>query len=81
MLDYNEVKLFQATKLLEDLEGTGRVESAHYHTMRMVYAKGVEDGLLAAGLDLDDARKVIGIIDHKETKTQAPAEFSAIIQT
>lgn len=44
MLDYLEVKRFHAKKLAEDAEGTGRVESAFYHTMRMVYLKGVEDG-------------------------------------
>lgn len=44
MLDYLEVKKFYAKKLAEDAEGTGRVESAFYHTMKMVYLKGVEDG-------------------------------------
>lgn len=44
MLDYNEVKKFYADKLAQDLDGTGRIESAFYHTMRMVYLKGVEDG-------------------------------------
>lgn len=44
MLDYNEVKKFYADKLAQDLDGTGRIESAFYHTMKMVYLKGVEDG-------------------------------------
>lgn len=44
MLDYNEVKKFYAEKLAEDFDGTGRIESAFYHTMKMVYLKGVEDG-------------------------------------
>lgn len=44
MLDYNEVKRFYADKLAKDAAGDGRVESAFYHTMRMVYLKGVEDG-------------------------------------
>lgn len=55
MLDYNEVKKFYAEKLQEDFNGTGRVESAFYHTMRMVYLKGVEDG----------AQGAIGIEDRK----------------
>lgn len=44
MLDYNEVKKHYADKLAQDLDGTGRIESAFYHTMKMVYLKGVEDG-------------------------------------
>lgn len=76
MLDYNEVKRFQAKKLLEDLEGTGRVESAHYHTMKMVYDAGVRDGLAAAGLSPEEIRKVIGIIDHKEPPLKVPAGYT-----
>jgi len=44
MLDYLEVKRFYAEKLRDDADGLGRVESAFYHTMKMVYLKGVEDG-------------------------------------
>jgi hypothetical protein len=56
MLDYSEVKSFYADKLREDTEGTGRVESAFYHTMKMVYHKGVEDGR--------SVRPQVGIVDH-----------------
>lgn len=44
MLDYNEVKKFYADKLAQDFDGTGRIESAFYHAMKMAYMKGVEDG-------------------------------------
>lgn len=65
MLDYNEVKKTFADKLANDAEGMGRFESAFYHTMQMVYNKGVEDGRLAQ----HQIGQVVGIIDHKETKT------------
>lgn len=55
MLDYLEVKKFYAEKLAKDFAGTGRIESAFYHTIRMVYEKGVEDG--AAGRD------AVGVVD------------------
>jgi hypothetical protein len=61
VLDYNVVKKFHAKKLAEDAEGDGRVESAFYHTMTMVYLKGVEDGEQAAR-HADAAREhIIGI--------------------
>jgi hypothetical protein len=44
MLDYLEVKRFYAEKLRDDADGLGRVESAFFHTMKMAYLKGVEDG-------------------------------------
>lgn len=44
ILDYLAVKKFYAVKLAEDAAGTGRIESAFYHTMKMVYYAGVEDG-------------------------------------
>lgn len=56
MLDYNEVKRFYADKLAQDLDGMGRVESAFYHTMKMVYGQGVEDG--------QSVNRQVGIIDH-----------------
>lgn len=55
MLDYNEVKKFYAQKLADDIAGGARVESAFFHTMKMVYLKGVED----CGKPLDN----IGIVD------------------
>ena len=48
MLDYNEVKQFYAKKLIDDLEGRGRVESAAFHTVKWAYLRGVEDGGLTA---------------------------------
>ena len=56
MLDYNEVKKFHAKKLAEDAEGDGRVESAFYHTMKMVYLKGVEDGQRSVEVGIEDRR-------------------------
>jgi hypothetical protein len=56
MLDYNLVKKFHAKKLAEDAEGDGRVESAFYHTMKMVYLKGVEDGQRSAEVGIEDRR-------------------------
>lgn len=60
MLDYNEVKRYYADKLAQDLGGNGRIESAFYHTMKMVYLKGVEDGQLdrfeMGGIDIIDWR-------------------------
>ena len=50
------MKKFYADKLATDFDGTGRVESAFYHTMKMVYLKGVEDGM---GHKLD-----VGILDQ-----------------
>lgn len=44
MLDYLEVKRFHAKKLAEDAAGDGRVESAFWHTIKLAYLKGVEDG-------------------------------------
>ncbi len=44
MLDYLEVKEFYARKLADDAAGTGRIESAFFHTMQMVYLQGVADG-------------------------------------
>lgn len=65
MLDYNIVKKFHAKKLAEDAEGDGRVESAFYHTMKMVYLKGVEDGEQAA-VHAEEARKsIVGVIDRR----------------
>lgn len=59
MLDYTEVKKFFAKKLIEDFEGVGRIESAAYHTIKMVYLKGVDDG----------KSENIGIIDGKKSFT------------
>ena len=55
-MDYNEVKKFHAKKLAEDAEGDGRVESAFYHTMKMVYLKGVEDGQRSVEVGIEDRR-------------------------
>ena len=57
MLDYTEVKRFYADKLATDFDGTGRVESAFYHTMKMVYLKGVEDGQL-------ETQRLFGVTSH-----------------
>lgn len=66
MLDYNEVKKFYADKLAQDLDGTGRIESAFYHTMKMVYLKGVEDGLRAvAEYDPHHPHHPVSIVDRK----------------
>ncbi len=75
MLDYNEVKKFYADKLSQDLDGTGRIESAFYHTMKMVYLKGVEDGIRSAhageqnpwrGRGQEPASAIVGVIARKE---------------
>jgi len=58
MLDYLEVKRFYAEKLRDDADGLGRVESAFYHTMKMVYLKGVEDGRESARV----LEVVIGVV-------------------
>ena len=60
MLDYLEVKRFYAKKLAEDAEGTGRIESAFYHTIKMVYMHGVEDGIRSTTPDAPD-RTDVGI--------------------
>ena len=57
MLDYLKVKKFHAVKLAEDAAGDGRVESAFYRTMEMVYLAGVADG---------QQDRAIGIRDHPE---------------
>jgi hypothetical protein len=62
MLNYSEVKKFYANKLASDFEGIGRVESAEYHTHKMVYLKGVEDGLAAAGLPDAEIQRIIGVV-------------------
>ena len=58
MLDYLAVKKFYAVKLAEDTAGDGRIESAFYHTVRMVYLKGVseQDG--------------VGILDGRDKEIQ-----------
>lgn len=43
MLDYEEAKRFYATKLAEDVEGHGRMESAFFHTIRYAYEKGLAE--------------------------------------
>jgi hypothetical protein len=63
MLDYLYVKKFHAKKLVEDAEGEGRVESAFYHTMKMVYLKGVEDG--QHSVVEPDRADIVGIEDHR----------------
>lgn len=60
MLDYNKVKKFHAMKLYEDAIGDGRVESAFFHTMKMVYLQGVEDGKNALSQS-DPFEKIVGI--------------------
>lgn len=64
MLDYNEVKKFYADKLAQDLDGTGRIESAFYHTMKMVYLKGVEDGGDLGQIGIADGKKEVGDVPH-----------------
>lgn len=64
MLDYLEVKKFHAQKLVDDATGGGRVESAFYHTMKMVYLKGVEDG--AGAMLSGDGSGNIGITDRED---------------
>lgn len=67
MLDYNEVKKFHAQKLADDITGGARVESAFFHTMKMVYLKGVEDGrrsTIEGEAHLPDPQRTqIGIVD------------------
>lgn len=68
MLDYNYVKKFHAKKLAEDAEGDGRVESAFYHTMKMVYLKGVEDGEEAARARAHGVTTgIVGVLDQRGT--------------
>ena len=68
MIDYNEVKRYYADKLASDFDGTGRVESAFYHTMKMVYLKGVEDGqqLMIHGNTERAESQIIGVYDSIE---------------
>lgn len=63
MLDYLAVKQFHAKKLAEDAEGGGRVESAFYHTMKMVYLHGVEDGrkVIMHGDTVRAEERIVGI--------------------
>lgn len=63
MLDYEkDCKAVFAKHLADDLSGRGRVESAAYHTAKHIYLKGVEEGLKAAGLDVNEVRQVIGFV-------------------
>lgn len=41
--DYDEAKRFFVNKLATDLEGKGRMESALYHTAKMIYEAGARD--------------------------------------
>ena len=61
MLDYTKVKKFHATKLYEEAEGEGRVESAFWHTMMMVYKAGVADGEQAARHADERRDKIVGV--------------------
>ena len=61
MLDYTKVKKFHATKLYEEAEGEGRVESAFWHTMMMVYKAGVEDGEQAARHAEESRDLIVGV--------------------
>jgi hypothetical protein len=77
MLDYNVVKKFHAKKLAEDAEGDGRVESAFYHTMKMVYLKGVEDGEQAARHAEASRDKIVGINDNRANNSLKTTEDQA----
>jgi len=61
MIDYTAVKKFYAMKLYEDAIGDDRVEYAFFHTMKMVYLQGVEDGQKSL-------KKDVGIIDGKRSR-------------
>jgi hypothetical protein len=77
MLDYNVVKKFHAKKLAEDAEGDGRVESAFYHTMKMVYLKGVEDGEEAAKARPHGVTKgIVGIEERRSDEEGAGVSSS-----
>lgn len=64
MLDYTKVKEVFADKLAHDTQGTGRFESAFYHTMKYVYMQGVEDGerVLTTTAPLET---IVGVVDGK----------------
>jgi hypothetical protein len=62
VLDYSQVKKLFADKLANDADGTGRFESAFYHTMKFVYEQGVHDGIDAA---MDSTSANIGVDEKK----------------
>lgn len=43
MMDYEAIKRFYAEKLIEDLQGHGRMESAFFHTCGYVFDKGMAE--------------------------------------
>lgn len=43
MLDYEDVKRFYAEKLVEDLRGHGRMESAFFHTCVYAFERGLTE--------------------------------------
>lgn len=60
--DYDEAKRFFVNKLATDLEGKGRMESALYHTAKMIYEAGARDSDAALRREIDD---VVGRRDAK----------------
>jgi hypothetical protein len=61
VLDYNEVKRFYAEKLAQEITGRGRIESAFFHTLKMVYLEGVKDGEQAARHTDEVRDKIVGV--------------------
>lgn len=45
MMDYEAIKRFYAEKLIEDLQGHGRMESAFFHTCGFVFRMGMQEML------------------------------------
>lgn len=62
--DYEEAKAFFLNKLTHDLEGRGRIESAFYHTARLIYQRGYED--VAADSCTSKYREVLKALDMEE---------------
>lgn len=64
MLDYEEIKRFKRDLMANDpafANGRGRLESVEFHTYAFVFARGVAEGLAAAGLPDSEPKRITGL--------------------
>lgn len=59
--DYDEAKRFFVNKLATDLEGKGRMESALYHTAKMIYEAGALDADAARDAKIAELERFIQV--------------------
>lgn len=79
-LDYEkDCKAVFAAKLMTDLTGKGRLESAAYHTAKHIYTQGLEHGGLIAGR-LATAMQTAGMDGRGETLAELLEELRQVVK-